>query len=157
VTTAFDGTKGWISANGTLMDANDKILEELKEASYGMKVARLANILNDKSLHLSALGQSKVEGRPAVGVKIASEGHRDIDLYFDKESGLLVKVEGRKHDFQTMQEVTEERIITEYQEVDGQKTAKKVLVNRDGKKFMEVEVTEAKFLDDIDDSEFKKP
>jgi hypothetical protein len=157
VTTAFDGTKGWISANGKLMDANDKILEELKEASYGMKVARLANILNDKSLRLSALGESKVEARPAVGVKIASEGHRDIDLYFDKESGLLVKVEARKHDFQTMQEVTEERIITEYQEVDGQKTAKKVLVNRDGKKFMEVEVNDVKFLDEIDDREFKKP
>src|SRR2546421_12480764 len=31
VITAFDGTKGWISANGMLMDTDDKILEELKE------------------------------------------------------------------------------------------------------------------------------
>jgi hypothetical protein len=32
-----------------------------------------------------------------------------------------------------------------------------VLVNRDGKKFMEVEVNDVKFLDEIDDGEFKKP
>jgi hypothetical protein len=30
-----------------------------------------------------------------VGVRVQSNGHRDIDLYFDKESGLLVKTESR--------------------------------------------------------------
>jgi hypothetical protein len=34
-----------------------------------------------------------------------------------------------------MQEVDEERIIKEYQDTDGPKTAKKVLVNHDGKKY----------------------
>jgi hypothetical protein len=157
VITVFDGSKGWISANGNNMEATDKILEEFKEAAYSMKVARLANLLDNKSVQLSSLGEIKVEDRPAVGVKIASKGHRDIDLYFDKESGLLVKVQSRKNDFQTMAEVDEERIIKEYQEVAGQKTARKVLINHDGKKFMELEVTDIKYPDDIDDSEFQKP
>jgi hypothetical protein len=53
--------------------------------------------------------------------------------------------------------VAEERIILEYQDVDGMKSAKKVLVNRDGKKFTEAEVLEVKFLDKVDDAEFTKP
>jgi hypothetical protein len=157
VVSVFDGSKAAISANGQAVDINDKIMEEFKEGAYGMKVARLTNVLTDKSLQLSPLGESKVEDRPVVGVKIASKGHRDIDLYFDKGSGLLLKVQTRKNDLQTMQEVDEERIIKEYQDVDGQKMPKRVLVNHEGKKYLEVEVVEVKFPDDIDDSEFQKP
>jgi hypothetical protein len=60
-------------------------------------------------------------------------------------------------DAMTGQEVTEERIIQEYQEIDGAKVAKKALVNRDGKKFVEAEVLEVKSLDKLDESEFAKP
>jgi hypothetical protein len=157
VISVFDGSKASITANGEAVDITDKIMEEFKEAAYAMRVARLTKILTDKSVQLSLLGESQVEGRPAVGVKVVSKGHRDIDLYFDKESGLLVKVQGRKNDLQSMQEVDEERIIKEYQDVDGQKVPKRVLVNHEGKKYLEVEVVEIKFLDDIDDSEFQKP
>ena len=56
-----------------------------------------------------------------------------------------------------MQEVNEERIITEYQDKDGLKEPKKAVVNRDGKKYIDVEVLEVKYLDDIDDTQFSKP
>jgi hypothetical protein len=120
-------------------------------------VGRLGNLLTDSSVQLSLLGESKVEDRAALGVKIASKGHREMNLYFDKESGLLAKVQLRKNDPQTGQEVDEERIIKEYQDFDGQKAAKKVLINHDGKKYLEMEVIEIKYPDDIDDSEFQKP
>jgi hypothetical protein len=157
VISVYDGKKAAIIANDQAIEVTDKLLEEFKEGAYALQVARLTNLLTDKSLTLSLLGESKVRDRPAAGVKIASKGHRDIDLYFDKESGLLAKVQTRKTDPQSMQEVDEERIITEYQEVDGQKAPKKVLVNHDGKKYLEVEVVEFKYPDDIDDSEFQKP
>jgi hypothetical protein len=157
VISTFDGSKASITANGQAVDVTDKIMEEFKEGSYAMKVGRLTNLLTDKSLQLSLLGESRVEDRPAVGVKIASKDHRDINLYFDKESGVLLKVQTRKNDLQTMQEVDEERIIKEYQDIEGQKVPKKVLVNHDGKKYLEVEVVEVKFPDNIDDSEFQKP
>jgi hypothetical protein len=135
----------------------EKVLEELKEASYAIKAARLVPLLTDPMYTLSALGEVKVNDKPAVGVKVSSKGHRDISLYFDKDTGLLAKTESRKLDGQTMQEVDEERIVTEYQDVDGQKAAKKLVVNHDGKKFMELEVSDIKFLDKVDDSEFQKP
>jgi hypothetical protein len=157
VISVFDGSKAAIMANGQAVDITDKIMEEFKEGAYAMNVGRLTNLLTDKSLQLSPLGESKVEGRPAVGVKVASKGHRDLDLYFDKDSGMLIKVQTRKNDLQTMQEVDEERIVKEYQDVQGHKVPKKVVVNHDGKKYLELEVFDVKFPNDIADSEFQKP
>jgi hypothetical protein len=157
VITAYDGTSGWLSANGMVQDLPENILAEVKEAVYGIGAARFTNLLKDKKYVLSPLGEAKVNDRPAAGIKVASEGHRDINMYFDKATGLLAKAESRKMDFMSNQEVNEERIVTDYQVIDGLKIAKKVLVNRDGKKFIEAEITDIKFVDKIEDSEFQKP
>jgi hypothetical protein len=88
---------------------------------------------------------------------VTSEGHKDLSLYFDRASGLLVKVERQALDSQTMEEVAEERILQDYQDVEGIKAPKRVLINRAGKKFVEAEVIEVKMLEKVDDSEFAKP
>jgi hypothetical protein len=157
VVTVFDRDKGWISINGMTKDLEDKILTEIKEAANLLRIARLTALKTDKAFTLSPLGETKVNDKPAVGVKVATKGFRDVNLYFYKDDGLLAKVERRALDVQNNQEVNEERIITDYQDVDGLKAAKKVVVNRDGKKFMEAEVTEVKYTDKLDDSEFGKP
>ena len=114
-------------------------------------------VLKNKDYELSSLGESKVQDKPTVGVRVSRKGHKDINLFFDKDNGLLLKFEHRTTDFNTMQEVNEERIITEYQDKDGLKEPKKAVVNRDGKKYIDVEVVEVKYLDDIDDTQFSKP
>jgi len=157
VVTVYNGDKAWLTVNGMEQNLPDKVLDELKEAAYAIKAARMTPLLTDKEFTLSPLGEAKVNDRPVVGVKISSKGHRDISVYFDKANGLLAKTESRRLDGQSMQDVDEERIVTGYQDIDGIKTAKKVLLNHDGKKFMEVEVTEVKFLDRVDDNEFQKP
>ena len=156
VTTVFDGQKGWIHVNGQTMDMDEKILGMMKEAAHTMRLSRMI-VLKDKGFELSLVGEAKVNGRPAVGVKVSSPGHKDVNLYFDKETGLTAKTELRTIDIMTGQEVAEERIVLEYQDVEGQKAAKKLLINRDGKKFLELEVTEVKFPDSIDAGEFAKP
>ncbi|HEV3256354.1 MAG TPA: hypothetical protein VG013_05685 [Gemmataceae bacterium] len=156
VTTVFDGKKAWVNANGTTTELEDKFVAEFKEVAHLTRVSRLTT-LKDKSFKLSPLGEVKVNDRPAVGIKVSSKGHKDISLYFDKKTGLVAKTERRTLDAMTKAEVTEERIVTEYQDVDGSKVAKNVIVNHDGKKFLEAEVTEVKFVDKIDDSEFDKP
>lgn len=156
VVTAFDGEKGWIEANGQLIDATDKMLEELREAGNMVRLGRLSN-LKDKSVQLSPLGESAVDGKKVVGIKVSSAGFRDMNLFFDKETGLHVKTERRVTDLMTMQEVTEERIIVEYQDLDGTKAAKRMLVKRNGEKFVEAEVLEVKGLDKLDPSLFKRP
>jgi hypothetical protein len=154
VTSIFNGDKGSIDANGNAVPVTDAIKEVLKEAVYRMKVARVTPLLKDKAYELSSLGEVKVNDKPALGVQVKSKGHKDVSLYFDKETGLLAKIEARTVDPQTMKEITEERIITEYQKKDGVPVPKKVSVKHDGEKFIDAEVTEVKMLEKLDDSEF---
>ena len=69
----------------------------------------------------------------------------------------MTKTERRTKDLMTGQEVTEERIVTEYQDKHDRKVAKRVTVNRDGKKLLDVEVLEVELLESIDDGEFAQP
>ncbi len=156
VTTVFNGEKAWVHVMDQTKDLEGKSLEELKELAYLEQISGFT-ALKAKPFELSSVGESKVNERPAVGVKVASKGHRDINLWFDKETGLLAKIERQGVDPQTEKEFTEERIITEYQEKDGAKVAKKAVVNRDGKKYLDVEVLEIKHVDKLPDTEFAKP
>jgi hypothetical protein len=45
----------------------------------------------------------------------------------------------------------------EHFDVDGIKTPKRSVINHNGKKLLETEVTEAKYLEKVDDAEFAKP
>jgi hypothetical protein len=152
----FDGQSAWIKAAGMDVPVTDELMKEFKEAAYQMSIGDLSGIQN-KNLELSLLGEVQVEGKPAVGIKVASKGHRDISLFFDKASHMLARVDSMALDAQSGQEVAQEKIMKEYQDLNGIKVPKKVLVNRDGKKFMDVEVVEVKFVDKIDDNEFAKP
>lgn len=159
-TTVYDGKEGWIKVSVNNMDKDipvkDELLDEFKEMSYMMGLSNFQG-LKAKDAKVSLIGDAQVNGKPAVGLRISKEGKKDISLYFDKETGLMVKTERRAKDFQGGQEVTEERIIQAYQDVAGQKMAKKVLVNRDGKKLLEAEVIESRFIEKLDDAEFAKP
>jgi hypothetical protein len=158
VTSIFDGTKGWIKVSDMVMDMDDKVLQAMKNAMYAMRISQRVFLLkNDKEFEISPLGEVKVNDRPALGIKISSKGQKDINMYFDKETGLMAKFEHRTIDAMSGEEIAEERIILDYQEVDGLKVPKKVMVNREGKKFLEAEVVEMKFVDKLDDGEFAKP
>jgi hypothetical protein len=98
-----------------------------------------------------------VNGKPAQGVKVSAKDFRDVELYFDQATGLIVKTSRQVLDTQTMKEVTQETYLSEFKESGGLKHATKAVIHREGKKFLEVEVTEYKLLDSVDDSEFAKP
>ncbi|HEV8058882.1 MAG TPA: hypothetical protein VGP68_03365 [Gemmataceae bacterium] len=156
ITTIYNGKEGWINVAGQTMALEGDMLEAIKDTIDTLALARLA-FLGGKDYQVTSLGESKVGDRPVLGVKVARKGHKDVNMYFDKETNLLAKLEHRVKDPMGGQEMNEERIILEYQDVDGMKAGKKVVVNRDGKKYMEAEVTEVKFLDKVDDSNFEKP
>jgi hypothetical protein len=156
VTTVFDGKEGWILADGKEVKVTDEILNELKEAAYSIGLMN-GVFLKDKAVKFSVIGESKVKDKPAIGLTVSREGKKDINLFFDKGTGLIAKVEMRKRDIASGQELTEERFITEYQEVAGRKVAKKIEVLRDGKQFIEAEITEMQILEKLDDSEFVQP
>jgi hypothetical protein len=154
--TVLEGGKGWTMTDAPPKDLDDAALEEVKQATYLMLLGTL-RFVDDKEFVVTPLSDSTVEGKPAAGVKVAHKGFRDASLYFSKDTGLLVKLERQAYDPTTMRDVMEERLILDYQDVEGAKVAKKILVKRDGKRFLDAEITEFKFLEKVDPAEFAKP
>jgi hypothetical protein len=147
--------KGWNQLNDDTEELSPEDLAEAKEEAYAGWVATLVP-LKDRAFTLAPLGEIQVAKRPAAGVKVSRKGHGDVNLYFDKETGLLVKTEARVKD-DDGQEVTEETFLSDYQDVQGTKQAMKLTVQRDGKPYLEGEVTECRLAEKLDDSVFAKP
>jgi hypothetical protein len=152
----LNGDKGWAHAMGNTVEFDKDAMAGMKEEFYAGRVAELA-VLKDKKYKLAALAEKKINDRPAVGISVASEGHKDVFLYFDKETGMLVMSERQARDIMSGQEYKQETRYGNYKEVAGVKRPFKVDVLRDGEKFVEAEVTDYKVLDKLDDSAFEKP
>jgi len=152
----FDGKKGWQSIGGMTKEVDADEVKEFKEQAHVEEVSSLV-VLKDKSYKLSALGDSKVGDQDTVGVQITKKGMRDVNLYFDKKSHLLLKAEYRALD-PSKQEVTQEKLFLNYKDVGGMQMPGKMVVNNDGKKFLALEIPEATPMETpFDDSVFAKP
>ena len=134
------GDRGWVKVDDETQELDKDALAEAREEAHAVWVATLAP-LKDPAFGLAPLGEVEVEKRPAAGVKVSCKGRRDVNLYFDKETGLLVKTEARVQD-DDGREMTEETILADYREVQGTKQAMKFTVRRDGKPYLEGEVVE---------------
>jgi hypothetical protein len=151
----YNSGKGWQSMNGNTEELAQDRLDEQKENAYAGGVARLLP-LKDKAYTLSVVGETKVDNKPVVGVKVSSKGHRDVTLYFDKATSLLAKTETNVKD-ETGTEVKQETLFSDYKDVDGVKQPLKVTIKRDGMPYVEVENSDFKRADKLDEKLFEKP
>lgn len=152
----LNGDKGWSRMGEDTKELDKDTLANAKSQAYGAWVATLVP-LKDKAFTLATVGEFKLEKRTALGIKVSRKGHKEVDLYFDKETGLLVKSESRVRDEGSGQEVTEETFYDGYKEVQGTKQAMKFTIKRDGKLFLEAEATEVELAEKLDASVFAKP
>ena len=152
-----DGMKAWTNINGTVEELNGDPLKEQKQQAYHARISTLVPLLRDPAFTLAPLGEIKVNGKPAVGVKVAAQDQADVEIYFDAATGLIAKWAFQAYDRIGKKEAAREVFPSDYKDADGLKYARKVLVHLDGKKFLDSEVTEYKALDAVDDSEFAKP
>jgi outer membrane lipoprotein-sorting protein len=154
-----NGDKLWVKMGDTDATAveDKEELAENKEAMYVNGLTRLL-ALKSKDKTIDVIGEEKVDGKPALGLRVSSKGHRDVSLYFDKEKGLLVKTATVVKD--TMaggKEVNQETLYSDYKETKGLLTPRKVVVFRDGKKYVDTDVTEISVEEKLDDKLFEKP
>jgi hypothetical protein len=155
VTQVLNRDKGWVKLNNDTTEMDADKLAQTKEEAYAGWVATLTP-LKDKAFTLATTGEVTVEDRPAVGVRVARKGYRDVVLYFDKKTHLLVKTESRVKDEDSGQEVTQETFLSGYEGKEA-KMAMKITVKRDGKAYLEAEVTDFQPEEKLDDSVFAKP
>ena len=157
VNTVFDGKKGWVVVNGVVKNLDDeKIVGELKQIGSMVSIGLMKPLL-DKKYKLAVIGEVNIDDKPSVGIRVSTEGAKDVSLFFDKKTGLLSKLERQAFDAMTGQEIQEERFVKSWVDKDGRKIPHKLLVHRDGKKFLEAEVLEYQVLESVDASEFEMP
>jgi outer membrane lipoprotein-sorting protein len=152
----FDGTKGWNKIGDKTSEMKEDMLAQAKEDMNAATISHLAP-LNDKTYKLSPLGEVKVGDRPAIGVRVEHKGYRDVSLFFDKEKGLLLKMETRGKDpMRDGEEYTATTLYDDYKKIEGIMVAHKITIKHDGKPFVEGEM-EVKPSEKLDDSVFEKP
>lgn len=153
----LNGDKAWIVLGDTPRDLEEAMVANLRDNLFQDWAARIVPLLHNPDVTLTALPATKVGGKEAAGVQVASKGHRDVRLYFDRASGLLVKIEARAYDPMSREEVDQERFVSDYKEVAGVKRPTRVVVHRQGQKFLEMEITDVKLGEKLDETLFAKP
>jgi hypothetical protein len=154
--TVVDGDKAW----RRLADATSKLqgnqLANQKRVVYLAIAPAIVLPLKGKDFQLESAREAKVDNKPAIAVKILGPDKNDFELFFDKESGLPVKMLARITAFMADQFI-EETTYGKYKDFDGVKRATKIEHKRDGEKFMDVELINLKVLDKVDPKTFAEP
>ncbi|HEX3315810.1 MAG TPA: hypothetical protein VHR72_12995 [Gemmataceae bacterium] len=157
VVTVFDGKKFWVSSMGNTKEIDDeKTIDEVKQSLMTEIGSGFTDMLK-APFELSAIGETKVKENDTFGIRVSKKGQRDISYFFDKKTHLLAKIETRNYDPMTTKEVTQEKIILEYQDKNGFKVGKRVEILKDGDPFMEIEITDVDIRDKLDPSTFAMP
>lgn len=155
--TVLNGDKGWqkFGDNDMEMDANAVTNEK-----HRINIAAIPTTLvqlKGKGFKIESTADDKVGDKPAVGIKVTGPEGKEFKLYFDKESGLPVKLVATVAGFGGGDEYTQETTFTDYKNFDGIKKATKISSKRDGEKFVDIEITEFKVLDKVDAETFSQP
>lgn len=152
----LNGDQAHVLIDGQAQKIEANALTEMKETMQLDRAVRLVPLLADKTFDLEILPEAKVNDKPVAGLRVTAKGRKDLRMFFDKETGLLVKTE-HKLDDKAGKEVRQEEFYSDFRELGGFRRPVKVTAFRDGKKVMEADLTEVKYYERIDDAEFAKP
>ena len=128
--------------------------KEIQTQTLELEAVTLAPLLNDPACKLSTLDEEKVHGKTAVGVCVKVDGLEPISLYFDKNTGQLLKSERQAYNFQSKQKVSQE---VDYGGSKKGSLPKHWIVSWNGDDFLDENVTEIKPLTKITDEVFARP
>lgn len=156
VVVVSNGDKTWNRIAGFTNEVTGKDLEEMKDGNYRHHVRNLLPLSRERGIELSLLPETLVSGQPAVGIRVKSKGHRDIDLYFDKDTGLVVKTESRVLP-PGKRPIVLEQILSNYRDFDGLKLPTKFTKFENQRQTSVEEFVDITFVDHMDDREFEKP
>lgn len=152
----INGDKLVVTVDGQPLQLPPPALAEIRMTLDVQRACRLVPLLNDRSYELAPAGEEKVNNRSADGVKVSAKGHKDLRLWFDRQTGLLLKTEHALEDGGG-KEVLQEEFYGEFKEFGGVRRWTRVVVFRGGKKVLEAEVLDVRYPDRVDDAEFARP
>jgi hypothetical protein len=156
-TLIINGDKGWVSMMGETK-AMDK--EKLANEINGHRAGYMSTLLplRDKNFTIKKLADAKVGDQNANVVEASRKDWPTVKLFFDSTTNYLVKMEHKgKAEEQGFKEVTVDHNFSDFKEVDGLKVPYKGVMNRDGKVFVEYEITSYRAVGKLDQKIFAKP
>jgi hypothetical protein len=154
--TIVAGDKGWRKIGDDSNKLEDDALTNEKRTVYLQIVPGMPQLLKGEGFKVEVGDEDKIGGKPAAVLKVTGPDGKDFQLFFDKESGLPVRMTATVVDFQG-EEYKQDSAYSDFKDFDGIKRATKVAMKRNDKKFLDMEVTEFKVLDKVDAKTFAEP
>jgi hypothetical protein len=154
----MNGNVGWLkSGDQPAQKLEGERLEAFREFDYQAWAIDLIP-LKENGFRLSSLGEFPIGGRKAIGILVSHDKHAPLEMYFDKETHLLVQTERRVKEPHIGLEIQEKCVFSDYRDVQGTKQPFRCESFWNGEKIFVVVVIEMKLYDKpLDEKLFAKP
>jgi hypothetical protein len=152
----LNGDKAWRKFGDNKTELNADAAANEKRNLYLQVIPISVVPLKGNGFKIESAADDKVGDKPAAVLKVTGPDGKDFTLYFDKESGLPVKLTAMVAGFQG-QQFSQETTYGDYKDFDGIKRATKVESKRNGETFLKQEITEFKVLENVDPKTFAEP
>lgn len=154
--TVLAGDKGWRKFGDMSMELDAESLANEKRSVYLQAIPVMLLPLMGTDFKVEMAGDEKVGNAAAAVIKVTGPDGKDFKLYFDKTSGLPTKQVATVRGFMG-EEFEQETTYSKYKDFDGIKKATKSESTRDGERFIKMEISDFKLLDDVDSKTFAEP
>jgi len=156
----MNGDKMWLkdSQRNKVEEAPKEVQSAIRQFFLAIRMTgNLAKLAGQKDLELTHGGEGKVNDTPAAILRISRKERPDINIFFDTKTGLPLKSESQIKDPEGAEEKKYEFLFSDFKDVNGTKIFGKISVQRDGKELVEMELSEFKFGEKHEASQFEKP
>ena len=147
--------KGWTKKGDGPSEPMDNNFTDSAEHTFAA-FSNLAPLVEGHA-QLTTLGDEKIGGREATGIRVQSDKLGEADLYFSLETGLLLKSRKSVPGTDPNKANIGETFLDEYKDVQGGKVPMRIRVTYDGKELFNIHLIDVKFSDRFDDATFAKP
>ena len=148
-----NGDTGWVRHGDVTQKMTGEELVAWKRDTYLEAIAIAPLTIRSKGLKYEASADTNVGGKPAAVLRVTGPDGKDFSLYFDKHSGLPVKVTAKLPEFpggESFREID----LADYKDFDGIRRATRLQFRTNGKIEHVLEVTEFRTLDAVDPKTF---
>jgi hypothetical protein len=153
VLTILNGDKAWRNTGGQTADLPPDLRDDLRDDLYVWYLTTLLPLKGDGFV-LAPAGEVMVNDEPARTVRVSGKGRRDVILYFDKKTNLLVKAKRKATDAGLS--LDKEYLFGDFKEFDGVKLPTRETQVINGKKFGEVTGASWSFPPKVEESDFER-
>ncbi|HEY8504588.1 MAG TPA: hypothetical protein VIL46_08395 [Gemmataceae bacterium] len=134
-----NGDRVKMTVNGMDQELPDEQLAELRNSTRLQTIYQLTPLLEGK-YELKTLEPKKVNGSEAAGVSVSAEGWDDpVKLYFDKKTGLLVRIERKGLD-PNGQPGTQALTYSDFKKFDGILRPTTSVAEHEGTKYLTIKI-----------------